>query len=64
VARGVAEYRLETRGGVGKVKFSCSVPSEKNRFVSRRFEAAGDDDLTVVREVLRQIAEWQAESER
>lgn len=64
VAHGVGDYRLETRGGVGKVRFSCSVPSAKNRFVSRRFEATGDDDLAVVQEVLRQIAAWQAEAEK
>lgn len=54
-ARGVKWQRLETWGEAGEWKFSCSIPSRQNAFISRTYEGRATDYLSAVRAVLNQI---------
>jgi hypothetical protein len=54
-SHGVKWQRLETWGDQGEWKFSCSIPSRQNAFISRTYEGRATDSLAAVRAVLAQI---------
>lgn len=56
---GVIQFRLETWSAGREYRFSCSVPSGDNPYVSREFEARADSDMGAVAAVLEQIRQWQ-----
>jgi hypothetical protein len=57
---GVTQFRLETWDAGRGYRFSCSVPSADNPYVSREFESRAASDMGAVAAVLEQIRQWQS----
>ncbi len=57
---GIRKYKLVSTDDGTTFQFSCAVTEIHNPRVRRRFMAAGDEPLTAVRLVLRQIEDWRA----